>query len=82
MQVCGEDVELMKVTSAVECVGVLSKHPHLVHFGNSEEESGGGNLLEGSAAEQLAHSPPPLSRSPAPLYGSTHFDPLQPSPSS
>ena len=57
----GEDVEVLQVTRVVECVGVLSKHPHLTIF----EEGGtvaGGRVEEfpgESAAERSAHFPPP-----------------------
>ena len=44
------------MTSAVECVGVLSKHPVLTHFeGDGEEVEGVGE----TAAERSAHCPPP-----------------------
>ena len=54
VQVYGEGVESLRVTTAVECVGVLSKHPLLTHFEEEEEEEGGE-----SVAERSAHCPPP-----------------------
>lgn len=54
----GGSVETLSVTSAVECVGVLGKHPLLAHF---EEEDGGAEegMVAELAAERSAHSPPP-----------------------
>ena len=57
------DVEALKVTSMVECVGVLSKHPQLAQFEREMEDGGEGGLVEPfsgeTAAERSAHSPPP-----------------------
>lgn len=55
VQVYGDGVEELRVTSVVECVGVLSKDPQLVHF----EGEGGEELMGESAEERSAHSPPP-----------------------
>ena len=49
------------MTRVVECVGVLSKHPHLTIFEEGGEVAGGGveELPGESAAERSAHFPPP-----------------------
>ena len=58
LQVYGEGVEAFRVTSAVECVGVLSKHPVLTHFGGEGDGEEEGMVGE-TAAERSAHCPPP-----------------------
>ena len=59
IQVYGEGVEVLCVTSVVECIGVLSKHPYLTHFEGSEGTEGTEEILGESEAEKSAHCPPP-----------------------
>lgn len=56
VQVYSDGVEELRVTSVVECVGVLSKDPSLAHFDGGED---GEELLGESSEERTAHSPPP-----------------------
>ena len=57
LQVYGESVEALRVTTVVDCVGILSKHPHLTRFeGEREEEE---EMVGETAAERSAHCPPP-----------------------
>ena len=57
VQVYGESVEAFRVTSTVECVGVLSKHPVLTLFEGGEDGEEG--VVGETAAERSAHCPPP-----------------------
>ena len=60
VQVYSDGVEALRVTSAVECVGVLSKHPLLTHFeGGHDNDDGDIEMVGESAAERSAHCPPP-----------------------
>ncbi|CAI7997761.1 Sortilin-related receptor (Fragment) [Geodia barretti] len=56
-KVYGESVEAFRVTSTVECVGVLSKHPVLTLFEGGEDGEEG--VVGETAAERSAHCPPP-----------------------
>ena len=58
-QVYGEGVEALTVTSVVECIGILSKHPYLTHFEGSGGAEGAEEILSESEAERSAHCPPP-----------------------
>lgn len=81
VQVYGEGVEVLRVTSVVECVGVLSKHPHLAHFEGDGVGGGDGELLGESAAERSVHCPPPslVPRLHCILVRTlTHYNPLLP----
>lgn len=57
VQVYGGGVESLCVTSVIDCVGILSKHPHLARFEGEKEE--GEEMMGETAAERSAHCPPP-----------------------
>ena len=58
-QVYGDSVDALHVTSVVDCVGILSKHPQLADFEPVGEEASEGDMLGETAAERNVHCPLP-----------------------